>query len=73
MVPLFQRQGVGARLMQRFLQDAKKRGCRRVTLEAALAHQVGLCFFAKWGFNRPRTLKAYYSPSHDGLRLTRDL
>ncbi len=63
------RHGIGALLLQRFLAEAKSRGCQGVALEVAVANKVAVRFFTRRGFRRFRHLPAYYSPTHDGIRM----
>ena len=65
--------GIGRNLMRRFLQEARRRGRRRVTLEVAEANERAIQFFSTQGFKRVCRLAAYYGGRYDGLRMTRDL
>lgn len=59
-LPEHQHQGIGARLLQSFLGEVRRRGCTRVTLEVSTANATGLAFFAKHGFRQKRRLPDYY-------------
>ena len=65
--------GIGRNLMRRFLQEARRRGRRRVTLEVAKANERAIQFFSTQGFKPVCRLAAYYGARYDGLRMTRDL
>ena len=67
--PRARRHGIGGLLVRRFIEDAKQRGCRSVTLEVALANEEVIRFFSNRGFKQCRYLRAYYSPRHDGIRM----
>lgn len=67
--PGHQGQGVGGRLLRRFLAEARRRGCGSVTLEVALANEHAHRFFDARGFQGTRRLPGYYTPRHDGLRM----
>lgn len=66
-------QGVGGLLMRRFIEEAKRRGSKRVTIEVAMANTRAIRFFTNQGFNPVRRLPAYYGDRYDGLRMQRRL
>jgi len=68
-----QNQGIGARLLQSFLAEARQQGCPRVTLEVATANETGLAFFTKRGFRQIRRLPDYYGRSLPGLLMATEL
>lgn len=72
-MPDARRQGIGGAVMQRFLDEARQRGCERVTLEVAVPNETGIRFFTGWGFTPTRRLPAYYSQTVDGLRMQREV
>jgi ribosomal-protein-alanine N-acetyltransferase len=59
-LPACQHQGIGQRLLQSFLEEIRRRGCTRVTLEVSPTNAPGLAFFAKHGFRQMRRLPDYY-------------
>ncbi len=61
--------GIGTLLLQRFLAEARRQGCRAVALEVAVANEGAVRFFSRLGFRPYRRLPAYYSPAHDGIRM----
>ena len=63
--------GLGGKLMQRFLDEAKQRGCASAVLEVAKENSVGQHLFKKLGFKRSRSLPDYYGGDHDGIRMSR--
>ena len=71
--PAARRRGTGGLLLWRFLDEAKRRGSSRVTLEVAEANESAIQFFAIRGFKPVRRLPAYYGDRYDGLRLGRAL
>jgi ribosomal protein S18 acetylase RimI-like enzyme len=72
-LPEVQHRKIGARLLRAFCARARQRGARRLTLEVAVANEIGLAFFAGHGFDRVRRLPHYYGRSLDGLLLSADL
>lgn len=71
--PAVQHQGIGHLLLESFLHEARRQGCRRVTLEVSTANATGLAFFARHGFRKVRPLPDYYGKGLPGLLLAADL
>jgi [ribosomal protein S18]-alanine N-acetyltransferase len=61
--------GVGARLLARFLEAARKRGCRSVFLEVASSNGVALGLFSRIGFSAVESLQGHYSSAVSGTRM----
>ena len=59
--------GIGSRLLDLFIQEAKQRACRSVLLEVAKANKKGLDFFSKRGFQKIVDLPEYYGKDLDGV------
>jgi ribosomal-protein-alanine N-acetyltransferase len=72
-VPAARNQGIGGLLMRRFIEEAKRRGAKRVTIEVATANTGAVRFFTNRGFDPVRRLPAYYGNRYDGLRMRREL
>lgn len=72
-LPNSRRKGDGDRLMQCFIEEAKRRACKRVTLNVAIANENGIFFFSRQGFQRIRRLPAYYGKGLDGILMKRDI
>ncbi|KPK76629.1 MAG: hypothetical protein AMJ79_05985 [Phycisphaerae bacterium SM23_30] len=72
-LPPSRKKGVGDKLMQRFLEEVKKRRCRKVALTVAVANENGVLFFKRRGFQRIRRLPAYYGKELDGILMKIDL
>ena len=68
-MPEVRQEGIGRRLMQKFIREAKQRGCKRITLEIAVANEVGRAFFEKLGFHEYRRVHSYYGPKVDALKM----
>ena len=62
-------QGIGTRLLRRFLRAARERGCRRVYLEVALPNVTAINLFVANGFKRVRQLPRYYTSRVHALRM----
>jgi ribosomal protein S18 acetylase RimI-like enzyme len=60
-------EGIGDRLLNLFIQDAKEQSCQIVLLEVAEANKEGLDFFSKRGFKRISDLPGYYGRGLDGI------
>jgi ribosomal-protein-alanine N-acetyltransferase len=72
-LPPVQGQGIGTQLLLSFIEDARGRGCKKVTLEVATANSVGLAFFTKHGFRELRKLPRYYGRNLHGLFMSADI
>ncbi len=66
-LPEMQNRGLGSRLLQSFMSEASRAGCKLVTLEVAAANEAGLAFFARHGFRKLRRLRNYYGKDLHGL------
>jgi ribosomal protein S18 acetylase RimI-like enzyme len=71
--PEVQHEGIGSRLLQAFVEQARQRGARTLTLEVAVDNDVGRAFFAKHGFHEVRPLPHYYGRTLHGLLLSADI
>lgn len=58
-----QRRGLGARLLQALLDDAKERGLVKVGLEVRVDNAPAIAMYERFGFARIAVRKAYYQPS----------
>jgi ribosomal protein S18 acetylase RimI-like enzyme len=65
--------GVGDQLMQRFIEEAKRRACKRIMLDVAAPNENGIRFFSRRGFQRIRCLPAYYGKELDGILMKLDI
>lgn len=72
-LPGHQHQGIGTRLLQSFLEEVRRRGCTRVTLEVSTANATGLAFFARHGFRQKRRLPDYYARGLPALFMALEL
>jgi ribosomal-protein-alanine N-acetyltransferase len=59
--------GIGSRLLDLFIQEARQGACAMVLLEVAEANKEGLEFFSKRGFQRIDDLPEYYGRGLDGV------
>jgi len=66
-LPEAQQKGVGSLLLRSFTSEARRRGCRRLTLEVSPANAAGMAFFARHGFREVRKLPDYYGRGLHGL------
>lgn len=65
--------GVGDRLMQKFIEEAKQRACKKAMLEVAAANEGGIVFFSKVGFSKIRRLPGYYGEGLDSILMKLDI
>ncbi|WEV71764.1 GNAT family N-acetyltransferase [Bifidobacterium sp. ESL0790] len=69
-----QRQGVGERLLRTLLDEARRRGARRMLLQVRVGNEPAIGLYGKLGFKRIGTLKDYYGPRNgDAYELALDL
>lgn len=61
--------GTGYLLLQRVIQDAKARGCLRVTLEADAQDERLLQWYRRYGFRETTLLADYYAPGEAAQRM----
>ncbi|MGE5295845.1 MAG: N-acetyltransferase family protein [Solirubrobacterales bacterium] len=66
-LPGMQHRGIGSRLIESFMQGARRLGCETVLLEVAPANEAGLAFFARYGFHKVHRLRNYYGKGLHGL------
>jgi ribosomal-protein-alanine N-acetyltransferase len=72
-LPEYQHERVGTRLLQSFLEEVRRRGCTRVTLEVSTANGAGLAFFSRHGFRQTRRLPDYYGKGLPALFMAVEL
>ena len=64
--------GLGARLLQALLDEAARRGQRRVLLEVRADNARAVTLYERFGFRRTGVRRGYYQPSGtDALVMTR--
>ena len=67
-----QGRGLGARLLQALLDEAARRGQRRVLLEVRAGNDRAIALYERFGFRRTAVRRGYYQPSGaDALVMTR--
>ncbi|MGB6500810.1 MAG: GNAT family N-acetyltransferase [Thermoplasmata archaeon] len=64
-------QGIGARLMDAFLERCRGRGFRRVTLEVRVSNATAIRFYARYQYSVTDLLRAYYSDGENGYQMAR--
>lgn len=69
--PAAQRAGVGALLLTALLDEALRRGQRRVSLEVRADNEAAQRLYARHGFTRDGVRRGYYPGGVDALVLTR--
>lgn len=58
-----QRRGMGARLLQALLDEAARRGQRRIVLEVRADNTSAIALYERFGFRRSGLRRGYYQPS----------
>ncbi|QYZ70536.1 ribosomal protein S18-alanine N-acetyltransferase [Neotabrizicola shimadae] len=64
--PAARRQGIGARLMVRFLDEARQRGAERAFLEVAAGNDAARTLYAAAGFAEAGRRRGYYRNPQGG-------
>lgn len=72
-LPPWRRKSIGNRLLQTFVEQARQRACKRITLEVAFPNRSGILFFSRQGFRRVRRISSYYGEGLDGIRMEREI
>ncbi|MEV6930798.1 ribosomal protein S18-alanine N-acetyltransferase [Dactylosporangium sp. NPDC051485] len=68
-----QRRGVGRRLLEALLGEARRRGARQVLLEVAVDNAAAQKLYARYGFEAVGIRRGYYQPSNtDALVMMRE-
>lgn len=68
-LPTAQGQGIGHRLLQHALQEARDARCRTVSLEADPRDRSLISWYKTHGFVEIQRLESYYSPGRDAIRM----
>ena len=63
----YQRQGVGAQLLESLIDEAKRRGCSHITLEVAATSEPAQRLYLRRGFEVVARRSGYYGPGVDAL------
>lgn len=62
-----QRQSIGSKLLNSFLNECKNKNCESITLEVRASNKKAISFYEKHGFTKISTRKNYYSNDDDAL------
>ena len=71
--PSVQGAGLGRRLLAELLDEARRRGCRRVFLEVRTDNVAAIALYDSEGFEHNARRSDYYGPGVDALVLRLDL
>ena len=66
-------QGIGGKILDRFLQTAKERGAQEVFLEVRVSNATAIALYESRGFVCVRTRKKYYENIEDALEMRKEL
>ena len=64
--------GLGRTLTERVLATLRRRGCRRMALEARLGNLVAIALYESLGFEAAETVRDYYARGVHALRMRRE-
>jgi ribosomal protein S18 acetylase RimI-like enzyme len=62
-------QGIGRRLLERMVGDLSARGVKRIYLEVEAGNDAAAALYARFGFQRGRTLVDYYGPGKAAVQM----
>jgi ribosomal protein S18 acetylase RimI-like enzyme len=65
--------GIGALVMEAFLERSRARGYRRVTLEVRVSNATAIRFYTRFRFSVIDLLRAYYSDGENGYQMAKEL
>lgn len=72
--PFYRRQGLGAKLMHELIDEAKRRGCTKMTLEVRPSNHSALELYTKTGFISYGVRPRYYADTgEDAVIMWKDL
>ncbi|MGQ9630948.1 MAG: GNAT family N-acetyltransferase [bacterium] len=71
--PAYRRRSIGRRLLEWAEEFARKKGCRRLTLEVRKSNSVAIHLYEKFGFLRDGILVNYYGLGEDGYHYTKEI
>lgn len=63
--PDYRRQGIGQKLLSTLLDEARKRGVKRFTLEVRASNTIAQRFYKKFGFCEIALRRGYYQDNHE--------
>lgn len=66
-------QGIGKRLMTALLEEAKRRGVKRLTLEVSAENVAAIALYSGFGFEKVGVRKRYYENRFDALIMRLEL
>ncbi len=66
-------EGIGAWLMDAFVERSRRRGFRRLTLEVRVSNATAIRFYTRYRFSVVDLLRGYYSDGEDGYQMARPL
>jgi [ribosomal protein S18]-alanine N-acetyltransferase len=69
----YRRGGVGAKLMQAFLDACGRTGIRRIELEVRKSNTDGIRFYKRYNFQIAFALPAFYTDGEDGFKMIKEL
>ncbi len=71
--PLMQGRGIGRLLLDRCLEEARKRNCRTVSLEVRADNKGAIKLYERNDFRRDRELPDYYSDGSPAIKMVRGM
>ena len=66
-------QGIGGKILDRFLQTAKERGAQEVFLEVRVSNAPAIALYKRFGFESVNVRKRYYPDGEDAFLMALEL
>ncbi len=64
--PNVRRQGMGAAILEHLIQEAQKRGCEQLSLEARISNYPAIALYERYGFIKMGVRRGFYKhPTED--------
>jgi len=67
--PDVRRRGIGTMLMERYLEESRKKGARVLTLEVRKGNHAAIEFYKKFNFMPVDIIKGYYNDGEDAYQM----
>jgi ribosomal-protein-alanine N-acetyltransferase len=72
--PAYRRKGIGERIMERILVEARERGCKSIILSVRESNLAAIKLYTKFGFIEVGRRKKYYRlPAEDALTMCKTM
>lgn len=67
--PEIRRMGIGTMLMERYLQESRRKGAKVLTLEVRKGNTVAMDFYRRFNFQPVDLIRGYYNDGEDAYQM----